>query len=653
MHNVGQSDRATATGEQGRGHVVAQADAVGVDVHSDGESVAQTAPPAERPHRSLVFRTGLVVLITVTAVWRYWTLSSWSWFQDDWIYLTRAAELPFWQYVTQNYNGHVMPGQFVVAWVITKAAPLDYSYAVATTLLLVVASLLAWAAALRTIFGERARLLYPLIILALSPLFMPISLWWAAALQVFPLQLSMGLSVLFVARCTMYSRRRDVVGLALSYGLGVFFWQKSLLVMVPIVFVALLLSRGTVRERVAAARRALWAPLAITTAYVPLYILLTRVGDAAKTELFEKRGFAETVSFFLTGILDVGMPALAGGPWAPLANPQQVFTSGSGVLTLAFLTVSVLGVITGARLRHRGALALSMTAFYAAASWGLLFTSSRFEAMGLYSVRDARYAADILPVALLTVAFLIAPTLAEDRSAWLRQPISRQTRSAWRKGSAALVTLISISALWANGRIWDASAPSSPKVWVDNVTADARSAGSSSVYDSMAPGHVILSAYFWGDGALSRLLKPLSLPLRYNEPADQLLIADWAGHLKEVDIEGVSRSSSPPPVEGCGYLVEGGKTTIVPMSNRLYNWQWGYQVDYFGGQAALVTVHTDSKSIQLRLKKGLNHVQFVVEDSVSRLTIEGHPDSSPVCVTEVRAGPLKASGRWIGSVGRP
>ena len=169
---------------------------------------------------------GVTIIVVVAVVWRYWTISSWSWFQDDWIYVTRTTELSFWDYITQNYNGHLMPAQFMIAWLITKVAPLDYSYAVATTIFFTVASLLAWAAALRTIFGERLRLLYPLIILAMSPVFMPISLWWAAAIQTFPLQLSMGLCVLFTARYTMRGRSGwDIVALAASYCVGLLFWQ--------------------------------------------------------------------------------------------------------------------------------------------------------------------------------------------------------------------------------------------------------------------------------------------------------------------------------------------------------------------------------------------------------------------------------------------
>ena len=83
--------------------------------------------------------------------------------------------------------------------------------------------------------------------------------------------------------------------------------------------------------------------------------------------------------------------------------------------------------------------------------------------------------------------------------------------------------------------------------------------------------------------------------LVFDEPTDDLYTADWAGHLKQVDVEAVSRSSQPGPVEGCGYLVPGGGTTSVPLDNPMYDWQWGYQLDYFSAGPATISVRTASE----------------------------------------------------------
>ena len=248
------------------------------------------------------------------AVWRYWTVSSWSWFQDDWIYLTRTTELPFWDYITQNYNGHVMPAQFVIAWLITKVAPLDYSYAVATTIFFTIASLLAWAAALRTIFGERLAALPAHHSLDLAGLHANQPVVGCGNPDLPAATVHGTVCPVHGALCHAGTRWLDQGRSGLA-SLGLLFWQKALLLLVPIGFVAILVGTGSVQQRLRTVRRILTAVLAITAAYVPAYLLLTRQEDDANTTLFKPRELGDSLNFFLTGIVDIGIPSLLGGPW--------------------------------------------------------------------------------------------------------------------------------------------------------------------------------------------------------------------------------------------------------------------------------------------------------------------------------------------------
>ncbi len=76
------------------------------------------------------FRVGVVAIIVAALVLRGWSVSRWSWESDDWVYMERTRSLGFVDYLFQNYNGHVMPGQFLIEWLATKAVPLAHGVAV-------------------------------------------------------------------------------------------------------------------------------------------------------------------------------------------------------------------------------------------------------------------------------------------------------------------------------------------------------------------------------------------------------------------------------------------------------------------------------------------------------------------------------------------
>ena len=209
------------------------------------------AAPSRSP--STTFRLGALAILVVTLVWRTWTVSAWSWIQDDWIYQIEAQRMPLGDYLTQNYNQHFMPGQFLLSWASTTLAPLDYTVAIVVTVGLSALSILAWAAALAEVFGETSRALLALALVALSPIFLPTSLWWAASIQVLPLQATMALVILFLCRYLRQPGVRPLVGLGIAYLLGLFFWQKALLLVIPAFFLVLLLGSGSPLARLRSA----------------------------------------------------------------------------------------------------------------------------------------------------------------------------------------------------------------------------------------------------------------------------------------------------------------------------------------------------------------------------------------------------------------
>ena len=592
-----------------------------------------------------MFRVGLLVLVVVTAVWRWWTISHWSWFADDWIYLDQTQHQGFVEYVFQGYNSHLMPGQFLITWVLTAVAPLDYGWAAAVLTLFAVGSVVAWATAFREMFGERVQLLLPLALLALSPLVLMPTVWWASALQVLPLQLFMGLSVLFTARFLLRGhRRRDLVWLLVSYGLGLFFWQKALLIMIPMAFVAWVLSTGSVRSRVTSVARALVVPAAVSVVYAIVYLVSRRSGalQIPRTE-FAPRSVGDWVHYIGVSARDVGFPSLVGGPFQRLTDPWDTYQPVSpATATLLAVLLAVAAVLTVVVRRH-GVPAVGCLVAYAAAAWGLVVTSARFTWGG--SEGMGRYAADILPVAALVIALVTTSTVLEKDSGPFRRPLPARLAGAGRVAFVGVALAVTATMVVVNLSTWWVARDSSPRPWVDAVTSDAVRAGDAAITDVSSPVNVIHPILFQQYATLQRMLAPLDLPLRFDAPSGLLLTPDAGGHLKEAEVVNYAAKNRPTDNPDCGFLVRPGRTTTIPMTIDLYDFAWAVQLDYFAELPTQVTVSTDSMDIDLDLQQGLRRMQFTINDSIASVKVSAPADATPVCVTQVFIGSFGASDR--------
>ncbi len=113
--------------------------------------------------------------------------------QDDFILTYRAAHAAPYDlgFLFQDYSGHLQPGAFLLAWIVTAVAPLNHTVAVLPLLAVHAVTLwLCWRVLTR-LFGRRWAILPPFAVFAASPLILFPTLWWAYAMQLFPLLLAM------------------------------------------------------------------------------------------------------------------------------------------------------------------------------------------------------------------------------------------------------------------------------------------------------------------------------------------------------------------------------------------------------------------------------------------------------------------------------
>lgn len=580
------------------------------------------------------YRVATLSLILLTGLWRLVALSHWSWQADDWLFIERTRQMGFWQYLFQIHNGHFQPGQFLVFWDITARAPLAWPLGAAAAWTLSMLSLVVWALLLRALLGDRWAAVIALVPVAIAPGFVPIVAWVAAALTVYSLQLFLGLTLLCSLGWARSGQRSSLWLTAAAYVLGLLFWEKCLLAIIPAVGLSLLLARTSsgrlVRRRVVVLTAVLGA---IAAVYSAVYLVVLAHSDSQGTT-WVLRGVGDLAQFYWSALTQNLLPALTGGPLPssgqagtglliPTSAAQWIITAGAIVLT-----------IWGLGRRRRGWIPVLTAGVYVVVSMGLVVLSSRYDAVGLVSALDTRYAADSLVVIALFGTLLLVPARGEPDALRPREdgPV-RLPRWVGPGIAAATVAM----ALATSAAVWDGIAPTSPKPWVDSFLSSLHQVGDGAVVDSVPPGNV-LNAYLAGPAArTSAMSSVLDLPVQWNGASPQLRMFEATGLLRDAV---VTPSLHAFPVPGCGYLVPAGGQVSLPVDTHLFAWQWGLQMAYSAEQDGTLRVTADARTIVVPVVEGKGEVKAVLDDSVSRPITISNPGTAPACVAWIAVGQL-------------
>ena len=536
------------------------------------------------------------------------------------------------EYVFQDYNAHLMPGQFLVTWAVTVIDPLDFRWAVALVALGSAAGVLAWACALAAVAGERVALLAPLALIALSPLFLRPTMWWASALQVVPLQICMALLVLAAAHHVRVRSARSLFLLVAALVVGLAFWQKALLAVIPAVAVLVHLTPGTLRERIRANARPIATLAAVSVAYLAVYSALTDPQGSEKNmgvTLGADRSVGQVLDFYLRGMGDLLAPALLGGPWGSMPLATDSFARPPLWLTIGCLVVvaTVVGLVAR---RRRGAwLPLAMAGGYLVLSWGLVLMSVRFDHMQMRAINDERYHVDNFSVAVLAGVML----LASPRSA--RVPAAAGRRALLTGGGLLLAASLVVANLTGVHRI----GVHPGKGWVDAVDRQVGAAsGPVVLVDANTPDRVLSPVFFPDYARLSHVLSPYGGRVTFGGPAERLRLADDRGLLSPVQVDGQSRAL-PGPAEGCGFALGGASTVEVPLSEDLYFWDWVVQVNTVSGEGGSLLVEVGDTSTVVPVVPGVSQQQAQVVTNVpGTITISTPDQPGTICVSDVIIG---------------
>jgi len=575
--------------------------------------------------------------------------------QDDFVFLHLGGTVPLGELLLRGYNGHLQPGAFLLSWLVSHLAPLSWPAAVLPMLLMHGAALVLFWLLMVRLFGERMAIVVPFVAVAFSPLTFGLSMWWAYALQLLPVQLAL-FGALYGHLAYLQSTRsrpRAVLAVvaALFTAFGLAFGEKAVLIPFVLLGVTLALTPGGAGGRVVAVLRrhgGLWlAYLVLLAGYVSVHLWRAPLADSAVPRL------RDILSLVRSMIGDGLLPALFGGPWSGdwvgfrgLAPPQ---TAVLAITWTLFAIVVLLGLWLG---RARAAFAWLTLGGYLAVSV-LLVASARLGPWGAIIGTDPRYVADSLPVAVVCAALALlrprtdlrAPVPAGTRAAPVSDgsgatPVSDGSDGAAGPHAAGLgraaVLPLALAAALVVGAVTSITGVlpelrhESTRDYVENVAAAAELEPDLVLYDTAVPPDTVLPLF--GDNAMaSRALHGLGI--RFDQPAEDLRMLDATGTPRKIGLV-ATVPGKPAPVPGCGYPV-GPQITRVPLVERAEGPRLVVQLGYYAQMPTDGMVSTPAREFRVHFAAGLHLVSVVADGPFSEVLVKSE---GPVCLTNALVG---------------
>jgi hypothetical protein len=577
---------------------------------------------------------GLVVLgVTLRA----WVVASGWFYWDDYIFQGRAWRLPLdATYLLHGHDGHFMPGAFLLQWPITRLWPMNYVPLLILLVLGQAAVGVSFARLALRWFGSRWLVVVPVTMVVVSPSMLPTDTWWAAALNGIPMQLAL-IAMLSAVRTWHRSGRR--------WGLrwGLLAWLVLLpfsekVVVVP--WAALLLvpalsgGRPVLRSLVDAVRRAWleWAAAAVVSAAY-LLVYSAEVGKQPNADALPSQ-VSDLVGRGLAASL---VPAVAGGPlrWEPVGFGSAIGHPPAWLVIVSCEALAVL-VVWSSTVSRAARRTWVWAGGYVLGALLLVATGRINAFVDPVIVQGLRYTADAtIPLAVAVGAALVAVAASARRVLGGARGDRRGVvvgRGVLATGTAAVV-LLSVVSISSYRDLWRDN-PS--RTYVANAeVALAAAADGPRIIDQPAPVSVLYGlAYPYNQVAW--LLSPVSPRPEFGDPTTKLRIIDDVGNLRPAVVEGPSAAPGPEP--GCGWRVEGARTT-VRLANAIIPFSHTVRIGYISTGKGTVGVRLgDGPARQFDVSRGLSEVVITLDGGGTTMTFEDLTPGVAFCTDEVHIG---------------
>jgi hypothetical protein len=551
---------------------------------------------------------------------------------DDLILIGRAGTQGLLSpgYLFDDHDGHVMPGAFLVAGAISRAAPLNWiGPAISLVVMQLVASL-ALLRALRVILGWRPVLLVPLTFALFTPLAVPAFAWWAAALNSLPMLAALawvcGDAVLLVRTGR---RRYAVTGLLVYFG-GLLFFEKAAVIPFVAFAVAALnchvTSTGSVMSVWRRGMRLWLAALAVTAAWIGVYLVVVD----QKRWSFD---LAMTWDLLSRSVTHGIVPGLVGGPWdwqrwapaSPWATPPVT------VMVLGWVALAGVVAVSLVRKRRIGPVWLVAAGYAVACQIPIyLMRSSRFTALEL--AQTLRYLPDLVVVlALLLAVGLCAPN--RPGRSWLDASRLRTVVILCCTGLFVISSLYSTATYLTSWR----DNPAQP--YLQNAQAGLAAAGgaSSAPMLDQEVDPLVLQRVAWPENLASHMFALLRNRPEFAGATTDLRMLDVSGHVVDAKVTWV-RSIVPGPAPNCGYLVQPDFPLTMRLDGPLLPADWTAEINYLANSDGSLTMSlSDGVETKVPVRPGLNRVFVRLAGAGDAIVVRANTAALSVCVA---AGPV-------------
>lgn len=549
---------------------------------------------------------------------------------DDLILIGRAGTqgLLSPSYLFDDHDGHVMPGAFLVAGVITRLAPLVWTWPAISLVVLQLLASLSLLRALYVILGWRPVLLIPLAFALFTPLGVPGFAWWSAALNSLPMLAALawvcGDAVLLIRTG---NQRYAVTGVLVYLG-GLLFFEKA--AVIP--FVAFAVVALMCHVSGAAALRTTWrggvrlwvASLVLTACWVALYLKVVNQrrwsSDLAMTWALLRRSVTHGI-----------VPGLAGGPWdwarwapaSPWATPSLPVMLLGWVVLVAVLAVSLVR-------KQRIALVWLTAAGYAVACQVpiYLMRSSRFTALEL--AQTLRYFPDLVFVlALLAAVAFTAPNRESSR---------RLDSSRLRTALTSVVALLFLaSSLYSTATFRTSWRDNPAEPYLKNAEAALAEADSAVQLLDQEVDPLVLQRVAWPENLASHMFALVHDRPEFATATTQLRMFNSKGQLVGARVTWV-RTITPGPVPHCGYFAQPDQPARLVLDGPLLPADWTVELNYLGNtDGAMMLALSEGPEVKVPVHPGLNRVYARLPGAGDAITVRATTAALSLCLA---SGPV-------------